>query len=211
MKRKIARILVVSAYGIFLFFNACSSAPKITKWTSPTMRIAIDPQSIDSANYVRIQEALVQSGKYFVVDRGDGFSAVVREEDMEQTGNPDRFGNEDRYARLARLYGVGAIVVANAQCSMKNSWLSGNYAHCIQSLALVDATTAEVIAQVRGENDDADTWYGDIKTASNWDSTVEKLNDAVPKTYVPSQYNERMRLYRKELREDAIRGKEASK
>lgn len=203
--------LLIEVFLVSLFLvqmMGCSGMPEITKWTSPSMRIAIDPESINSADYVRIQEALVQSGKYFVVDRKDGFNAVVREQNAEHMEDAGRFGESDRYARFARLYGVGAVVIANVQCAKKQNFFTGRYIHCVQSLALVNATTAEVITQVRGTNDDAEHYYGDIKIASDWTDTVNKLNDAIPKNVEFEQYDKRMTLHRAEIREDSIREQE---
>ena len=205
-------VLITFMVGYFLaLLTGCSSVPPMTKWTSPSMRIAIDPASVSSADYVRISEALVRSGKYFVVDRENGFQAVVREQDAEHIGAPERFGDADRYARMARLYGVGAIVVGNVQGATRHTLWGTEYVHCLQHLALINATTAEVISQVQGENDDAEHYYGDIKIASDWTDTVEKLNAAIPKEFELDKYDARMIAHRAELREESIREREGRK
>lgn len=203
-------VFVTFMVGYFLaLLTGCSSGPQITKWTSPAMRIAIDPDSVSSADYVRISEALVQSGKFFVVDRQNGFRAVVQEQNVQHFDAPERFGDAERYARIARLYGVGAVVIGNVQCVSRETFWGSSYMHCVQFLALINATTAEVIAQVKGENDDAEHYYGDIKIASDWTGTVNRLNDAIPKEFEVEKWDKRMMAHRNELKEDSIRERES--
>lgn len=195
----------------------CSSTPQITKWTSPDLRIAVDPMGIDSANYVRLEEALVNTNKFFVIDRGSGFQAVVKEQDYvhgvaygsdDKPNTFERYGDQDRYARLGKLYSVGSVIVAQTRCATKSSFWSGYYKHCEQYLALINSSTGEVVAAVSGVASDAEDYYGVMNIAASWDGVVEKLVQAIPKEYTPNKYDERMRIYRNEIREDSIRRRE---
>ncbi len=194
---------------VALFLTNCSSSQVKTKWTTPEYRIAIDSHSVSPADYVRIQEALMRSGKFFVVDRAHGFQASLREQDMEHGEDANRFGDAERYARMNKMFGVGSIVVGNVQCAVRHSFLTGDYTHCDQFLALVNANTAEVVAQVGGSADMRDVFYGEVKMASDWSDTVETLVDAIPKNYQEEKYDERMRRYRAEVREESIRERES--
>lgn len=205
---------VVVWFGLWL--QGCTTAPQITKWTSPDLRVAVDPMGIDPANYSRIEEALVSTGKFFVIDRGSGFRAVTKEQDhvngreygsYEKTATFDRYGDSDRYARIGKLYGVGSIIVAQTRCGVVQGFFS-NRRPCKQYLALVNAVTAEVVAAVSGESDDGDYFYGEVNSAPSWDNTVAKLIDQMPKDYQPNLYDKRMRNYRNEIREESIREKE---
>lgn len=207
-------------YALIFFAVAklcgCSTAPQITKWTSPDLRVAIDPMGIDPANYVRVEEALVKTGKFFVIDRGSGFKAALNEQDhnngrqygsYDKTATFERYGDSDRYARIGKLYGVGSVIVAQTRCGVVQGFFK-NTRPCKQYLALVNSSTAEVITAVSGESDDGDYFYGEVNSAPSWDDTVSKLIDAMPKNYQPNLYDARMRTYRNEIREESIRERE---
>lgn len=199
----------LSTLALTVLVAACSTNP-ITKWTSPEMRVAIDPDSLDSANYVRIRQALVESGRFFVVDRQDGFKAVVKEQNIEHRDAPNRFGDREKYARMARLFGVGAVVVGHVECMPRHGLFRGDYLYCEQFLALINAVTAEVISEVKGNDDSGEQFYGTIKIASDWTATVAKLNSAIPRNYEKEHYDARMKMYREEIGEDSIRARELS-
>lgn len=213
MKLSLTALYLVFLTGLICFMSGCTSLPQRSKWTDPSFRIAIDPISLASNDYVRVQRALVQSGKYFVVDRGKGFNAVVKEQDMEHGYRNahalkfDRFNDRERYARIAKLYGVGAIVIGHSQCGKRYGFW-GAYGVCVQNLAIVNANTGEVVAAVEGNMDAVVNYNGDIQIAPAWDETVEKLNNAIPKNYAFEKYDERMELYKDELKEDSQRERE---
>jgi hypothetical protein len=199
---------------------ACSSTPQITRWTSPDLRAAIDPSGIDSEQYVKLQAALIATNKFFIVDRGTGFKAVVKEQDHQwgtkysnyhddDTANTfERFGDKERYARLKKLYGVGSIIIASTKCgAVQGMW--SYYGLCEQYLALINASTGEVITAVSGKSEDgAVNYYGSIVIPPSWDNTVEKFVKSIPREYVPEQYDNKMQFFREVVKEDAQRHRE---
>lgn len=203
---------------LLLLVMGCSSTPQITKWTSPDLRVAVDPMGIDSENYIRIESALVKTKRFFVVDRGAGFKAAVREQDHthgvsysgyeDNIGKFNRYGDSDRYAKFGRLFGVGSIIVASTRCDKKRDWWKGAYMDCSQHLALINSSTGEVVAAVSGKADDAEDFYDTWNVAASWDNTVAALIEQIPEDYTPSQYSDRMRLIRSSIREDSIRRRE---
>lgn len=166
----------------------------------------IDPDSIDPAHYVRIEQALVASGKWVVVDRAQGLRAIKKEQEELHVMNSDRFQNREKWAHWGKLYGVGGVVVANAQCLYKTPWLFGSkYIHCFQHLAIMSANTGEVIAAVENEeNGDGGEW----NIAPSWEDAVAKLNSAYPKNYEPNKDHKILDDYRALSKEEAVRKQE---
>lgn len=216
MKYLVGTFLVAALTA--LVSSGCASAP-ITKWTSPQMRIMVDPRSLSSRDYVRVRQGLVESGRFFVIDRSSGFAAAIREQNLEHGGNAERFGMAERYARLARLNGVGGIVVGNVSCGVRRklswllvTWTPHWYLHCAQSLAFIDANTATVIAEI-GDTDDSAEGYvsysgeigGDV---SDWSGAVSKLVKAIPDQEERGHYAEELVRHREEIAEDSQRERE---
>jgi len=206
-------ILVAFAIAVLM---GCSHT-EITKWTSPDLRAAIDPTQIDSANYVALQESLLKTNKFFIVDRGVGFRGVIQEQDRangyvygsyQKTSTFHRFGDKDRYARLGRLYAAGSIIVANTKCRHEPGFWA-NYTSCDQYLALVNAVSGEVIAAATEPGVSANVYYNGVNPVVSWDAVVEKLNSRIPKEYQPERYNREMIMYRRELEEDSTRERES--
>lgn len=197
----------IFSVGLSLFsFIGCSSHPR-TKWTDPNMRILVDGDGLESSDYVRIVNALQASGKWFVVDRRDGLRAIFKEQKMIHRDRPDQFKDEEKYAIYGRLYGVGGVVIGRSQCNYHPGFWS-NYTHCIQNLAIISTISGQVIATAEGENDDAEmNWNGDIRIASDWADTVDELNHNFPKEYEQLKYDDNMRLFRQEAKEEAVRQK----
>lgn len=184
--------------------TGCSTAR--TKWTDKTMRVMIDPDGIDANHYVKIQQALVESGKWVVVDRGMGYNAIQKEQEREHRFQTDRFLDKEKFAHWGKLYGVGGIVVAHAQCQVKDGWfLKKNYPHCQQYLAIVDTNSGEVISAVQ---DEADGGSYDYQLAPSWDDIVAKLNSAFPSHFVSNKDEKPLRDYKELSQEEATRQKE---
>ncbi len=190
--------------GILLM--GCSSNPR-TVWTDPVMRIMVDPDGIPARDYIRIVSALKSSGKWFVVDRRDGLRAILKEQRMLHRTMPDRFKDEEKYSMLGRLYGVGGVVIARADCAFKTGFWS-TWTNCVQNLAVISTNSGEVVAAAEGENDEAEIGYhGDIQIGSNWTDVVGKLNNAFPKNFEKEKYSDGMKAFRAEAKEEAIRQK----
>ncbi len=189
----------------FICLMGCASTPR-TKWTDKTMRVMIDPDSIPAEHHVMIQQALVDSGKWFVVDRSKGFKAIKTEQERLHREESDRYEDREKWAHWGKLYGVGGIVVAHAQCKKEQGWLIGRwYQVCRQYLSIVDSNTGEVITAIQN---DAESKEADF--FSRWDEAVAKLNESYPANFKPFQTSERLEQYRELSKEEAQRQLERS-
>jgi len=156
---------------------ACSTAVKRTRSSDPVMRIAIDPKSMNLSSYVRLQRALVESGKFVVVDRSNGFKFIDREQRLQHKDKEKRVGSDERYAEWGKLYGVGGVVVGIQSCQMRTGW-GGDYYRCLENLALIDVTTGETLAV---SEDTQDTEEKQINP--NWTRAVEAMVDNYPRVF----------------------------
>ena len=185
--------------------SACASTPR-TKWTDKTMRVMIDPASVSAGDHVRIQQALIASGKWVVVDRADGLRAIKKEQESLHRNESDRFMDKEKWAHWGKLYGVGGVVIGKSQCTEKQTWFVGQkYSHCLQNLAIVDANTGEVITAIENVSEGE---AGETSIANSWVESVAKLNDSYPKNYVPSKDSQILNDYRELSKEEAVRQKE---
>lgn len=180
----------------------CASSPR-NKWTDPVGRILIDPDSISAEHYVLIQRALVDSGKWFVVDRSKGYKAIKAEQERLHRDESDRFDDREKFSRWGKLFGVGGVIVASAQCKKEQGWLIGRwYNHCRQFLSLIDTNTGEVIAAVENEAESKEAEF-----YPPWDDAVAKLNSAYPKSF-EFKTTKRMEDYKDLVEEESVRQKE---
>lgn len=194
------------AFIVLYLVTGCAGKTPRTKWTDKTMRIAIDPASIDADNYVRIQQALVESGKWVVVDRAMAFNAIKHEQERLHRTDSDRFEDREKYALWGKMLGVGGVIVAHAQCSRKGSfWTEGHYAHCQQFLSIVDSNTGEVIATAEDQQDGSNS---EEEIAPPWDDAVAKLNSNYPKNYELNKNHQILETYKDVAKEEAIRQRE---
>lgn len=198
-------LFFVCLMWLFFAMTACSSIEKRTRWTDPVMRVMVDPDSIDAANYVRIQNALVSSGKWTVLDRAEAYQAILTEQERQHRGQADRFDKKEKYAIWGRLFGVGGIVVAHIQCIQTWGSIFSSHGHdeCTENLAIVSANTSEVITAI-GVKENSE-WH---EMAPPWENAVDKMNSEFPTNFQPIQYSKSMELYRAEAREEGIRQEE---
>jgi len=199
-------ILIISLLALV----GCASAPvPKTKWTDKNMRVMIDPDSIDAEHYVQIQTALVRSAKFTVVDRGTALRAAQKEQERLHRNEADRFEDKEKWAHWGKLYGVGSIIVAHAQCVKEGVWYNPNLTRmfCKQFLSMVDANTGEVLLAVEGENDSqasADRNY----LVPEWKEIVAKLVDEYPKFFKTEDYTGPALQYQQVSDEHAKRQKQ---
>lgn len=173
---------------LFIAINVVGCATPRTKNTDPVMaRIMLDADSIDQQNFVRLQKALVSSGKWTVVDRNDAYRAMNKEADRQYKDPENRIADRERYAIWGRQFGIAGIFVGKAQCAPSNRFWSyrGDY-DCVQTLTVIDAMTGEILASVDNVASDAVYFYGELKTPASWDKAVEKLNKAFPAKFITS-------------------------
>lgn len=186
-----------------LMLGACAT-PR-TKWTDKTMRVMIDPDSIEPEHHVLIQRSLVESGKFFVVDRSKGFKAIKTEQDRLHKDEGDRYEDRQKWAHWGKLYGVGGIVVASAQCKKEQGMIFGGwYRVCRQFLSIMDSNTGEVIVAIehRAESDEVDFY-------PQWDEAVQKMNAAYPSHFKPSKPSKQIEAYEELSAEIAQRQRES--
>lgn len=187
----------------FICLLGCASTPR-SKFNDRVMRVMIDPDSIPAEHHMMIQQALVDSGKWFVVDRSKGFKAIKTEQERLHRDEADRYEDREKWSQWGKLYGVGGIVVAHAQCKKEQGWLIGRwYQVCRQYLSIVDSNTGEVITAIQN---DAESSEADF--APKWDEAVAKLNESYPADFKPLQTSERIEQYRELSKEEAQRAKE---
>lgn len=177
-------------------------AVKRTKWTDPVMRVMIDPYSIDSASYVKIQYALHSTGKWTVVDRADGLRAVKYEQEQLHRNHPDRFSDREKFAHWGKLYGVGGVVTAHKQCTKHFSFFGTKYQKCKLNLAIMSANTAEVLSAASVEAE-VDGW----NTEPEWIIAADSLTDQFPE-YFEKHETEQLEEYKDISKEEAVRQKE---
>lgn len=195
-------ILVAILTGVSTI-TGCATAR--TKWTDKTMRVMINPEGIDAKHYVKIQQALVASGKWIVVDRGEAYNAIEKEQEREHRTQTDRFLDREKFAHWGKLYGVGGIVVAHAQCMTKSGWFKHSYPYCHQYLAIVDSNTGEVITTAE---DTAEGSAYEHTLAPDWDDVVAKLNDSFPSHFEPNKDEKSLRDYKELSQEESTRQRE---
>lgn len=186
--------------------SGCSSVPR-TKWTDKTMRIIIDPDGIDANNYVRIQQALVNSGKWVVLDRASAFYAIKKEQERLHRTEADRFEKREKWAIWGRALGAGGIVEAHVQCQNKHHWLTeSQYARCQQFISIADSNTTEILAAVENtENGD----LNEYNLAPSWNDVVAMMNDAYPNNFKPKKDSEILENYRDLAAEESTRQEES--
>lgn len=195
-------ILIVSCLCIF----GCSTQEPRTRYSDKNMRIMLYPDTISADHFARIQTALVRSDMWSVLDRGQGLKAVKQEQYTIHRSESDRYDDREKYAHWGKLYGVGAIVVAHAQCVNKpGKWRSNELrTYCQQFLNLIDSNTGEVVLGVEAEND------SDYGETPDWNEVTKKLADEYPKYFTKEKVTERLERYKEESKEIALREKEKS-
>jgi len=196
---------------LFLMMAACSSAPKRTILNDKNLRVFLDPDSIDTLNYVQVQLALVKSGKFLVIDRSDAYHAVQKEQERLHRKEVDRFDDKEKWAHWGKLYGVGAIVTAHSQCyKQRGFWHADQVDNvCKQFLSLIDASTGEVIIMVDGDGKAPSTYDHQMQVAPSWDDTVDKFVNTYPERWNNIRdYEDPILHYQAVSKEEALRQKE---
>jgi hypothetical protein len=182
------------------------SGPQIrrTLETDPVRRVFIDPK-IDVAHYTEIRRALVETGKFEVVDRSEAFEAAFREQELQHAKAGQRFANKEKWSWVGEFYGAAAVIQANASCwQAKNFW--GTFTrYCRQTLSLIDTTTGVVVFSVVGEN--SIPWTVEW-VVPDWDETVAKAADAYPVYFKPRIVKAPLKQYMDQSEERAKREQE---
>lgn len=191
--KRLASLLILSAV-------ACSTTAP-TKYNQRVMRIMVDPDSVPQSQYVRLVHALMESGKWTVVDRAQGWEAIKAEQERLHGNIQDRFDNEEKWAMWGKMYGVGGVVVAHAMCEQKGTAITHTpYLGCQQSLSLVDANTGEIVVVASGYIEGE---VNQLYVPPSWEWTVDKLNSSFPKDYKAKNYSNELKSYAAEVKKAA--------
>ena len=162
--------------GIVVGCLGCSSMPKRTRSSDPVMRIAIDADTLSESSYARLLQAIMDTGKFIVVDRSSGFKAIVQEQEHQH--GTTRFGAHEKYALWGSLYGVGGIFVGTEECMLRDPFIGSKYYECLQNLTLINTTTGEVMAASEALSE------SETRRAASWDDAIDTLVDHYPKRFV---------------------------
>lgn len=194
---------------LLVLVGVSSCAVKRTKDSDKSMRVMLDPKSLDQNESMSVKAALFDSGKFYIVDRSQAYNAVIQEQDRQHSDD-NRFENSQKYAQWGKMYGAGSVIVASSKCggleSNKNLlYLAGHLATlgmfdktlCTQNLELVDTATGEILVSVKNETGKK------YNESQDWSDIVDKLVDAYPKYFESVKKHERLLQYEEQSRMEA--------
>ena len=187
-----------------LLVVGCSTAKvRRHRGNDSLLRIILDP-TIPVNHYVQIRRALVESGKFEVIDRRDGFAAAVREQDIQfRSGYQNRFSDQEKWAHIGKMYGARGIITAHAQCYQKKHALWGDLRrYCKQDLTFIDGVTGKVEFAVTGENNEV--WTAEW-TVPDWDDVVEKAVATYPEYFKAREIEPMLQQYMDQSEEHSKR------
>lgn len=192
----------------------CASQPR-NKWSDPIYRTAISPIGITSDSYVRVQNAAVNTGKFFIVDRSQGLQSVMLEQDMTRVSlTRHRFSDRDKFSRLRKLWGVGSVLQCHLQCATKHSVFRfrGFYTMCTESVALVSTSTGAVIATAENEVQapTGDNVWDESQAGPDWTEVVDMLVERIPKNFEKDQYTPEMEEFKQGNEQEAVNEEEGA-
>lgn len=142
----------------------------------------VDPANTNGMDLISVQSALVRNGAFTVIDRSDGFQSIKREQNNLHILETNRYDNREKFAHYGRMFGVGAVIVAKAQCrTVPSFWIREKMVRqCDLFLHLVDANTGEIISAAKDKEETPDGQY------PTWDRIVSSLVDNYPRDFRPS-------------------------
>lgn len=211
MKTLLRASLLSFTFATILVLTGCAGKQiERSKWTDKNFRVMIDPVGLDANQYARLQQALVQTDHFVVVDRARGLNAIRREQENLHRQDVDRYEDQEKWALWGKLYGVGAVVVAQSQCyKVTHVWdASKTKSRCQQFVSMIDANTGVVIASASGESDSAATMDSYAQLSPDWEDVVEDLVKRYPKYFENKSYAKPLETYRGIAQEEATRQKE---
>lgn len=180
--------------------SSCST-PARTRWNEVAMRVMVDPDSVPESQYTVLVRSLMQSKNWTVVDRARGWLAVKQEQERMHRTESDRYDNRQKWAMWGKMYGVGGVIVAAAECEEKRTFFfSKRYLTCAQSLSLVDANNGEIIAV---SSDVVDGSTDLVYVPPTWSVAVDRLTESFPKDYRKREFSENINTYMEQAEEHA--------
>lgn len=182
MKNFKQAIVIGLMLGVIEFLIGCGSTEIVrTPETDPQLRVFLDPR-IPVAHYVQIRRKLVETRKFEVIDRNEGFEAALREQELQHGYMGRRFSDKEKWAWVGEFYGAAAVITATPMCFNRYNFWGRYVQECKQELALINASTGKVEMAVAGKNqEDVVVGY----SAPDWDEVVQRLSDEYPKYYKP--------------------------
>lgn len=200
-----------------LMIISCSSGLKRTKETDKSRRVMVDPSSLDERQHAGLQNSLVQSGEFYVVDRSKGYAAIKKEQERLHKDLPDRFEDKQKYAHWGKMYGVGAVIVGHQQCGRNDYNILVGILHmatlgmfhnshvCNQYLDLIDSNTGEIITSIKS------TYKTDQpEDTMDWNIAVDQLISAYPIHFVTRKKHQELESYEQISGENSQRTREAA-
>lgn len=133
-------------------------------WTDRAARLMIDPNGIPAEHYAMIQDSLIKSDRFVVIDRPQDLDTI-----QKVTNSMDPEVVKSRWMEYSKRYDVGGIVTAHVQCFNK-----GSQKFCHQFMAINNTETGELVAQAEGENS-AMTAVSYDYIVPDWDATANLL------------------------------------
>lgn len=191
--------------GLFILSGCSSTQVKRMKSTDPGLRVLIDP-AIPAEHAVEIRRALVESGKFEVVDRREGFEAAIREQNLQyRSGYADRFSDREKWMHIGAMYGAASIVTAHADCYQKKSFWGSLVRECRQNLTFINGRTGVVELAVSDVN--SVYWTTDW-LVPDWDKVIAKMIDKYPEFFEPRKIEKPLEKYMDQSEELARREKD---
>ena len=191
---------------LLLLFTSCTTTRVRDRFNDPQYRVMVlADRGVPESTYVQVQTALIETNRFFVVDRARGFRAIKAEQNLIHKLEGDRFDDPEKFSWYGKMYSVGALIVPSEQCfPVSGFFIRNKRIDCRQYLTAIDTSTGEVITAVQylaeGE--------GPLEKPT-WDEALDKLVKAFPVTWEPKRYDKRMEEFRLATAENARRAKEA--
>ncbi len=182
-------LLVIS---ILVLLASCSTAR--TKYSDKNMRVMINPEGLSEVEYMDIQDRLVETGAFTVVDRSRGIKAIKREQNEQHVSEKDRYEDREKFAHWGKLYGVGSVIVAHSECQNRpNAWRVNELRnYCRLFISLIDTNTGEVMISANDE------YKAEFMQRPSWEDAVEKLVKKYPEYFESDKTHKRLREYKEE-------------
>lgn len=186
--------------------SGCSSVEtKFVAENHEVLRVVID-DTISVDDYRALQVALFETGRYEIVDRGQAWHALKREQERQHRGEADRFSDEEKFAVWKMAFGAGGVVSSHKICANKYNVYTDEYRrHCRLFVPITNASTGKLYAAVDDEQDSSEL------DAPSWRPIAIRLTQKLPANLsdIALSYSERMKSFRKEaaakVREQGLR------
>lgn len=189
-----------------VLLSGCATKVKRMKSTDPGLRVLIDP-ALPVEHATEIRRALVESGKFEVIDRREGFAAAIREQNLQfRSTYADRFSDREKWMHIGKMYGAASIITGRADCYTTKSFWGHPIRECRQNLVFINGRTGVVELAVSGKNSIPYTaeWM-----VPDWDEVIAKMVDKYPEFFEPRKIEKTLEKYMDQSEELAHRERSA--